>query len=227
MSEATGAQLHSAVERIIDGPAELIARLNAFEGEAEESDDVADDREIFERTADLVVAHYAHKTMISGGAAAAPAIVPVWGTILSLVPGNLADMTLCLKYETEMVQCLSALYGFDIRDDRERALALLIASVGTYELLGNEGPVAGAARGIRDLAELERQALWNYSPRQIGKLITKACVRLALRGSARGLLKAIPLVGIGVSALTNRVLTQRLGARARETLGYRVASEPR
>ena len=47
----------------------------------------------------------------------------------------------------------------------------------------------------------------------------------ALLATARGLVRAIPLVGVAVSALGNRMLTRRVGERACDALRYRVACE--
>lgn len=226
MSEDTGAQLYSAVERIVDEPAKIIAWVESIEDQLDEEQPDMDDGEFVEEVADRIIQSFANKTMYAGGLSAAPAILPVFGTILALVPGNLADMTLCLKYEVEMVMSLSVLYGFDIKDDHERSLAFLMASVSTYELMSNDrGVVKDAVRSVTDIAHAETQAVWNYTPRQVGKYLTKIFLQLALKGAGKGLFKAIPILGIGVAALSNRILTQRVGEQARSSLRYRVACE--
>lgn len=225
VSESSGQQLYSAVERIVEGPDAIMARLEAFEEEMEDRYFDAGDSEIFFRTSERLIDHFSKKTMFAGGMSAVPSIFPGIGTALALVPGSLADMTFCLKFEVELVLSLSALYGFDIYDDHERSLAFLIASVSTYEVMEEDpGALKKAGRVMSDLASVEKQAIWNYSPRQVGKLMAKVFAYLALRAASKYLLKAVPFVGIGIAAVGNRVLTRRVGTSAKESLRYRVAS---
>jgi uncharacterized protein (DUF697 family) len=225
-SEEQGAKLYSAVERIVEDHSVIIDRVERFEDEIDEASPDYSDSELVEKTADKIISHFANRTMYAGGLSSAPALIPFWGSIIALVGGSLADMTFCLKYEVEMVLSLSTLYGFDIRDDRERSLAFLIASVGTYEQLdGKPNILKGAFQAIGDYAQAETQAIWNYTPRQIGKIVTKAFLQLALKGAGKSFIKAMPIVGIGVSAAGNRLLTKHVGEKAREALRYRLASE--
>ena len=177
MSEEQGVTLYSAVERIVESPDSIIERVDAFELAVEDDFPEAEDGEIIERTADRIIEFYANNTMIAGGLSSAPALIPGVGTFLAVVPGNLADMTLCLKYEVEMALALSALYGFNIHDDHERSLAFLIASVTTYELLDNErGILKDQARAVGDIARVPTQAIWNYTPRQVGKSLARRLI---------------------------------------------------
>jgi uncharacterized protein (DUF697 family) len=225
-TEQQGAKLYSAVERITEDPQNIIVRVEQFEDEIDEENPGLTDYELVEKTAEVIITYFANRTMYAGGLSSAPALIPFWGSAIALVGGGLADMTFCLKYEVEMVLSLSTLYGFDIRDDRERSLAFLIASVGTYEQLdGKSNIFKSMFEAVGDYAQAESQAVWNYTPRQIGKIATKYFVKLALRNSGKTLLKALPIVGIGISAVGNRVLTKHVGEKAREALRYRLASE--
>lgn len=222
----SGEQLFSAVERILESPDALIARVEGLEAELDESNPDLDDGQLIERVADSLISSFANRTAAVGGLSSAPALIPLVGTALTLVGGNLVDMTFCLKYEVELVLCLTYLYGYDIRDDRERARAFLLASVSTYSLLESErGPIKDTVRAVGDLAQAETQAIFNYTPRQIGKMLTKVFAGLAIKGLSKGLLKAMPVIGIGIAAASNRWLTQQVGDKAREALRYRVASE--
>ncbi|MDF1661049.1 MAG: EcsC family protein [Planctomycetota bacterium] len=225
-TEEQGAKLYSAVERIVEDPNTIIERVERFEDEIdEEIPDLSDD-ELVDKTAEKLITYFANRTMTTGGLTSLPGIIPFWGSIIAVVGGGLADMTFCLKYEVEMVLSLSALYGFDIRDDKERGLAFLIASVSTYEQLdGKSNIFKGMFQAVGDYAQTQSQAVWNYTPRQIGKIVAKAFVQLAIKGASKSLLKAMPLVGIGISAAGNRILTKHVGVKSLDALRYRLASE--
>jgi uncharacterized protein (DUF697 family) len=145
---------------------------------------------------------------------ALPAAVPGTGTAVALVAGSLVDMTLVLKLEVEMALCLTHLYGFDLRDERERWLAYVIIGVRTCE--------AQAGRNyFADLLEAQLDALPLYTPRQMFKLAATLFGRVALRTLAGGWSRALPLVGIVVSAATNRVMLTKVGWSCVDTLERR------
>lgn len=225
-TEEQGAKLYSAVERIVEDPNTIIERVERFEDEIDEENPDLSDQELVDQTAEKLITYFANRTMTAGGLSSLPALIPVWGSVIAVVGGGLADMTFCLKYEVEMVLSLSALYGFDIRDDKERGLAFLIASVSTYEQLdGQSNLFKDMFQAVGDYAQTQSQAVWNYTPRQIGKIVTKTFVKLAIQGTSKSLLKAMPLVGIGISAAGNRLLTKHVGSKALDALRYRLASE--
>lgn len=225
-TEEQGAKLYSAVERIVEDPNTIIERVERFEDEIDEESPDLSDQALVDKTAEKIITYFANRTMTAGGLSSLPGIIPIWGSIIAVVGGGLADMTFCLKYEVEMVLSLSALYGFDIRDDKERGLAFLIASVSTYEQLdGKSNIFKGMFQAVGDYAQTQSQAVWNYTPRQIGKVVAKAFVQLAIKGAGKSLLKAMPLVGIGISAAGNRILTKHVGGKALDALRYRLASE--
>ncbi len=133
-----------------------------------------------------------------------PGLLPGVGSALVLVGGALVDIAFTLKYEVEMVLCLTYLYGHDIRDERERWLAYVMAGVRVHE--------AQAGHNYwMDLAEAELDALPRYAPRQLFKLAGSIFGRLALRSATKELAKAVPLVGIVVGASTNKFMTNSVG----------------
>lgn len=208
-----GRRLLSAVERLIDDPESLVAYVEALE-----EDTVADEgapREVIRRTiATRIISTYSNRSAFAGAATALPAIVPGGGTMIAVLGGSLADMALMLRHEVEMAMCLTYLYGHDIREERERWLAFLIASVSTYR--------AKSGRNyFLDLAEAELEAIARYTPRQLSKLVLTVMGKLALLALSRGLVKALPLVGVAVSASANKMLTESVGWRCVEALWRR------
>ena len=160
------------------------------------------------------MSHFSNRAALSGGLAAAPALIPGAGTLVAAVGGGLADVGFLLKFEVEMALTLSHLYGFDIRKDDERQLAFLLASVSTYDARSGDNV-------LLDMAKAEGVAIWKYAPREVSKVLVGVLTKLALQQLSKGLVRAIPLVGIAVGSTLNKVLTGRVGARCIRDLGKR------
>lgn len=215
--EDGGRRLLSAVERIVDDPENLIAVVGEAERRVRREPDGADDA-WRQAVADELVSNYSTWSAVSGGATALPAALPGLGTLVATLGGTLADMCLMLKFEVEMALCLTHLYGWDIRDERERQIAFLLASVGTHD-------ARTGGNFIGDLAQAEWEAIWKYTPRQVSKHLVTVMAKLALSGASRSLVRALPLVGVGVGAAMNKVLTRRVGGRCVAELRRRRAMQ--
>ena len=216
--ESQGAALLKAVERIVDSPAKIQARVDeTVEWARGKLPDDASSDEIRGSVERQLISHYSNRTAIAGGASALPGLVPGLGSVTALVGGGLLDMTLCLKYEVEMVLALASLRGYDIEDARERQLAYLLAAAHTYEATGGRNP-------LPDLVKTEIDAVWHYTPRQLAKLVGSMFVRLALMLAGRGLTRAIPFVGMVVSSAANKTLTSRVGKSIIKALDQRAAA---
>lgn len=210
MNEAEGQKLLHAVERIIEDPDGIIALVERLKSRSSFTDvDL-----VREEVGRQVVTVYSNRSALSGGATALPALVPGMGTLATLAGSSLLDMGLMLKFEVEMVLALSHLYGFDIRDEKERQVAFLLASVSTYD--------ARSGRNFfLDLAEAQSTAIWNYAPRELGKLLATAFTRLALMTAGRSLAKAVPIVGVVIGTGANKILTHKVGVRCQRELERR------
>lgn len=209
--EDQGRKLLTAVERIVEEPDELIARVEAFRREVGKGEDDDATRLAVARR---IVRHFSNRSAFAGAATALPALLPGAGTLLAGLGGTLADVGLTMKFEVEMALSLTHLHGFDIRREKERQLAFLLASVSTYD--------AQSGRNFFvDLAEAEGTALWNYAPRQVAKYLVTVMAKLVLLAASKGLLKMLPLVGIAVGGTANKVLTTRVGDRCIEELARR------
>lgn len=215
-SQEGGRRLLSAVERIIAGDDTLIGAVDAIVAAHPKarSTGEADRDALREDVGRKIVSAWSNRSALSGGATALPALLPGMGTLATVAGGALVDMALMLKFEVEMVLALSWLHGFDIRTERERQIAFLLAGVSTFE--AREGRPF-----VVDLADAEAQAVWNYAPREMGKAVVSVFAKLALAGVGRGVFKALPLVGVGVGAGMNKVLTARVGERAMRELARR------
>lgn len=199
-----GERLLGIIERLVDDPDELIGRVEAVRRAVHDSSDDAGRSDEAAIAAERLIATYANKAALVGGLTAAVGTFPGVGTVLALAGGTLADVALTMKYEVEMALCLTHLYGHDIRGLEARRFGYLLASVGTYEV--NTGRSAEV-----ELARLVDAPVRRRVPQQAGKLLLTAMSRLALRRSWKGLLRAVPLVGVVFSASANKVLTTTVG----------------
>jgi hypothetical protein len=209
-----GRKLLSAVERIIDDTENIIALVDRHAEHLRAEQPGIDDDALRELIAEKLVSHYSTASAISGGATALPAIFPGAGSILALTGGTLLDVAFVLKYEVEMSLALCWTYGFDIRVERERRLAFLLASVLTHDESTGES-------FINDVMKAETQAIWNYAPRQVPKLLAQVFARIAVRQAAKGLGRLLPFVGVAVGAGMNKALTTNTGKKMMEELRRR------
>jgi uncharacterized protein (DUF697 family) len=165
---------------------------------------------------DQIVRHFSNRAALVGGATALPGLVPGAGTVVAL-GGVLADMTLLLKLEVEMALALTHHYGFDIEDEEERQLAFLLASVATHDAHTGKS-------FLKDVVRVEGTAIWNYAPRRVARVLAHSLViLLALRFGWGSVLRAIPVVGVGIGVGANKLLTLKVGKRCMSDLEARVA----
>lgn len=200
--EEKGKKLLTAVERIVASTGRIKATVegarNQVKGELKGD-------ALREATAKELIRRYSNRAAVAGGVSGIPALIPGFGSIALAIGGGLAELTFLLKWEVEMALGLSHLYGFDIDDPRERQLGFLMASVGTYDATGKNFFV--------DVMKVEGTAIWNYAPRAAGRMLVSAMAMVAAMYVWRGLLKAVPFVGMAVGSSMNKVLTARVGAR--------------
>lgn len=205
----SGQRLVSAVERMLE-PSEAIIALVLQIGRESGACFVEQSRRI--------ISHYSNRSALVGGSLALPGLVPGAGTLVAAVGTTLADMALVLKFEVEMCLALSCLHGYDIRRPEERQLAFLLAAVKTHE-------VESGRNILLDIGAVSSSAFWSYAPREVSKMLLRVCGAIALAYAARSLtkavLRAIPLVGVGVGAGLNKVLTTRVGEQAHRELTLR------
>ena len=214
---ATSSQVNicRAVERIIASPDQIEALTRSITEVIRQSLPGDTSEELIRDSAEQkVISHYANRVAIIGGLTTLPAIFPGVGSVIALTGGALTDMTMCLKYEVEMILALLSLNGFDIHDPRERQLACLLAASHTYESTPGQGPIA-------DLIKINADAIWNYSPREICKAMLAFSAGLALAYSGRTFTRAVPLVGQIASGSINKVLAYRLGKTALKAIKKR------
>jgi uncharacterized protein (DUF697 family) len=213
-----GERLLSAVERLIEDTSSLVSQVEAFKYEVQAPGGDELDPDYLEDVSRLLISAYSGRAAIAGGVTAMPALLPGVGTAIAIVGGSLADVALMLKHEVELSLCLTHLYGHDIRDERERWLAFVLAGVSTYEARSGRNYFA-------DMAEAEMEALNLYTPRQLSKLMITLMGKLALLSASRSLIKALPLIGIAVSASANKLVTTAVGWRCAEALARRREAE--
>jgi len=201
---APGEMLLSAVERLVDDVDDLITQVEAFDDMGPASGDAKKEQARLDYVAERIISAYSSRAAVAGAATALPALMPGAGTAVALIGGSLVDMTLVLKYEVEMILSLMYLYGYDIRDERERWLGYVLAGVRTYE-------VKMGRNYFMDLAEAQLDALATYTPRQLSKVAVGVLGKMAIRSVSRNWAKVIPVVGMAVGASANKLLTSSVG----------------
>ena len=127
-----------------------------------------------------------------GAMTSGAAIVPELGTVATLTIGTLTDIRMSLKMQAELVLEIAEVYGY--RFDTAENMTTSAAEKRNILLL-----VTGASVGAEELLSLG------------GKRLTQAAEQ---RLAQRSVLKAIPFVGIGISAGTNMLSTYVIGTRA-------------
>lgn len=215
-AQAEGERLLSAVDRLIDDRDTLISQVEAVMAAI---DIDRKDAAYVEAVAAKIIDDYSVRTAIVGGVTALPAVFPGAGSAVALVGGSLVDMTLVLKHEVEMAMCLTHLYGFDLRDERERWMAYVLAGVRTYE-------VESGRNYFVDLLEAQIDILPRYTPREIFKIAAIVLGQIALRSMSRRFVRALPLIGVFVGASTNKLMTTSVGWSCVDTLDRRRRMAP-
>jgi uncharacterized protein (DUF697 family) len=210
-----GERLLSAVERLVEDGGDLVAHVETLKSAA--SPTLSDDDRL-DVLAERIIADYSRRSAVAGGVTSLPALLPGGGSALALVGGVLIDMTYLLKHDVEMILCLSYLYGHDIRQEKERWLAYVLAGIRTYDV--EEG-----RNYLADLLEVQLDALPKYTPRELFKLAATVLGKVALLSFSRGFVKALPLIGIAVSASTNQFMTSSTGWWCVEALKRRREAE--
>ena len=208
-----GRKLLTAVERIVAKSASIRATVDGIQATVKSANAELKGPQLRDAVAVQLVKHYSDRAAIAGGASALPALIPGWGSLVAAVGGTFAELTLLLKWEVEMALALSHLYGFDIEKPAERQLSFLMASVGTYDATGRNFFV--------DVLQMEGTAIWNYGPRHVARFVVRVLATLAGLYLWRGFLKAIPVLGIGIGAGMNKVLTTKVGDRCVRDLRMR------
>lgn len=212
--EEKGRSLLTAVERLVTSNEAIRQRVAECEARAKATEAGAKNRQTQrDFAAQELIRSYSNRAAIAGGAAAAPALIPGVGSFAAVVAGSFAELAYLLKCEVEMSLALSHLYGFDIDEPKERQLAFLMASVGTYD--------AGGKNFFADVARAEGVAVWNYGPRRLAGFVLTAMTGVALTWVWRGFFKAVPVLGIVIGTSMNKVLTKRVGDRVMTDLRTR------
>jgi hypothetical protein len=210
--QRAGRRLLSAVERLLDDPENIMEIVERKRRAAERRGLGGEEQRTW--LGEQLVEHYSDRTGLSGGVSALPGILPGLGTIAAATGVALADMGLLLKFEVEMALALAYAWGHDISQERERRLALLLAAVRTHDAR-TEGNF------LLDVAEAEGEAVWNYAPRQVAKLLGIVGAHLALKQAGKTALRALPIVGVVIGVGLNKSLTGRVGRRIIEDLEQR------
>lgn len=135
--------------------------------------------------ADLLIKKKCYSAGAVGAVSSGMSVVPGIGTVLALTFGAAADISMTYKQQAELVLEIAAVYDHSLSSQERRKAVLLVTGIG-----------AGA------------QHLATKGGQQIAKRATE---KLAARTFA----KAIPIIGVGISAGGNILATYVIGQRAK------------
>ena len=198
--EERGRTVVAAIERMLSSDEEIVGVVENARRRASSPADAAK----------LIVRRYANASAVAGGMAAAPSMVPGWGALAALGTVT-AEMVYLLKVEVEMCLALVSLFDMDLRNEQHRNVAFVLAATTTHE--------ATTGRNLFvDVTDAGMEAIWTYSPRELWKLILSFFGKVAVHhlGQRAGLnvVRALPVVSVGVGAGVNYTLTRRAGRLA-------------
>ncbi len=170
-----------------------------------------------QRTANLVIMHYSNLCALGGGASAIPGIIPGLGLVYSLIGSSAIDAFLALKFELEMSLALAHTAGFDISDPRERKLAFILACAALED--------AYDADKNPKLSNVIDIAMNEYSTRELSKTLIKAIARVLVLINAKKLTRFFPVIGMGIEASVNKIMSTRLGNECWKAYKLRKSAE--
>ena len=191
----------SALEKVLAKNDSIIAVCNRC---AKLADRCANPDKRLQRTAQLVIMHYSNLCAAGGSASILPGFIPGLGLVYSLLGSGALDAFLALKFELEMSLALAHIAGFDISDPQERKLAFILACSALEDAYESDKEPS--------LANVIDLALNEYSSRELSKTLIKAVAKVLLLFNAKKLSRFFPVIGIGIEASVNKVLSSRLGS---------------
>jgi len=146
-----------------------------------------------------------------GGVTALPGAIPGVGTVTSVLGGGAADLTACVKLQTEMAMKLADLHGYNLLDSDVQLLCLFLAGVGTLNESAKEGVKTAGTRAVTSfLKENLKGALL--------QAVKAVFAKLGIAFSRTSVLKALPFfIGSVVGAGANYQLTRIVGRRINTT----------
>ncbi len=200
ISEKDARQVIAIIDKILASNESIIEVCNRCRKLAEK---FSSENKVESRTAQLIIMHYSNLCAAGGGMSATGGLIPGVGIVLSLLGAGALDAFFAMKFELEMNLALTHLAGFDIANPYERKLAFLMACSALED--------AYASDKEPTMANVIDIAMGEYSTRELSKTLTKAFVRVLMMIAAKKWVKFFPIVGIGIEASVNKVLSTRLG----------------
>jgi hypothetical protein len=133
---------------------------------------------------DRIIRRTCQQTAAIGAATSSASLIPVLGTLATLLVGVTTDLTATLKLQAEMVLEIAEAHGFPLETLDQRRLVFIVTGVSTGS---------------------------NVLLRQTGKALSrKVCERYARAWLSR----ALPFVGVATSSATNAFSSYLIGRRA-------------
>jgi len=165
-------------------------------------------RDLSHEVSSRLIKRNAIKAGAVGGITAAPATLPVIGTIGTAVVGVTADFAYLIRKQIELCYAISAVY--DTRIDEEELKAITLALLG----------FSGTGQMLKEIAASTlRNIVDATTTKYLKKGVVDAAAEVAAKITPRFLgksYKLIPLLGIPLSASINIASTMMVGNQARK-----------
>ena len=207
------------VEMILDNNSKIrdvvkIQKRRLLIEDDNDADELDDPKTAFVKLGKKIVNYYSNKASVSGGVSSLPALLPGVGSLIGILGGSAADIAFMLKYEIEMTLCLCDAIGLDIDDEYIRKLAFTLAIVSSFDIMSHNSKTP-------DSVKIVASAFWDYSARKLSKHLITVLASILWLNASRGLVKAVPVVGVIVGASFNKLMTKRTGLSCIDALWIR------
>jgi uncharacterized protein (DUF697 family) len=195
MTESTPPPTETKSTRIVDNLFGYVTRAVDDADEQAAADRVAALREERPNATDqqlvnTLIRRKSRRTGAIGAVTSGTNLIPGLGTLTSLTLGAAADIGLTFVAQVELVLEIAAVYGHRLTPDEKKRVVLV---------------VTGVSSGTNRLLS------------HAGGLVA---ARATQRFTRRFVIKAIPLVGVGASAVANVLMTYVIGHRANAYFKY-------
>ena len=164
--------------------------------------------DIHHRLSSRLIKRCAIKSAAMGGVTSTPAVLPVIGTLGTIIAGTTTDFIYLIRKQIELCYAISAVYDTTIDEEELKAITLaLIGFSGTGQMVKEI-----AASTLKNVVDAT-------TARYLKRGLTTAAAEVAAEITPRFLgraYKLIPLVSIPLSASINIASTMMVGNQARK-----------
>ena len=160
------------------------------------------------RVCSRLIKQTAMKTGAMGGITAAPAVLPVIGTVGTAIAGTTADFAYLIRKQVRLCHGISIVYDSDIDGEELKAVTLALIGFSGTGQMGKEI----AARTLKNIVDA---AATRFLKKGLVESAPEVAARITPRLLGRSY-RLIPFLGIPLSASINMASTMIVGNHARK-----------